>query len=374
MTMTETLLETPLARIHEQSGAKMTPFAGWNMPVQYADGILAEHAQCRTRAAIFDICHMGELMVTGVNAARELDRLLARPVLDQKIGSCRYNFILNDNGCVKDDLIVYRERESVFMLVVNAGPTKSDAAWLTAHLKDGVTLVNASDDYAKVDLQGPKSADVMNRLGFPPESLPAYYHFKSLDFNKMPLIISRTGYTGELGFELYLPACEAVSFWNRLRQDPDVKPAGLGARDTLRLEMGYPLYGHEMDESVTPIEAGYAPILKLQQPRTFIGGDALRNPANNTRTLLGFRLDSRRAARHGAEVIVDGIVVGHVTSGAIAPSLGYAIALGLVDASAALSPGARVTLKSGTAELLATVTTLPFYTKGTARTPICPKP
>jgi aminomethyltransferase len=367
--MEEQLLHTPLADRHVALGARMVPFAGWNMPVQYGEGILAEHRQCRTAAALFDICHMGEFRISGASAAADLDRILARPVLEQAANTCRYNFLLNDQAGVLDDLIVYRLAEDEFFLVVNAGPRVHDAAWIQARLSPLTSFVDESDATAKLDLQGPQSAAVLARLGLPIDRHPAYYRFLKTRWLDVPLLISRTGYTGERGFELYFPAGEAGRVWDAILAVPGVKPAGLGARDTLRLEMGYPLYGHEMDEATTPVEAGFGAMLKLDRPREFIGSEVLRDPVRGRprRRLLGFRLDSRRAARHGAAILFDGRPVGAVTSGAVAPSLDIAVAMGYVDADLALPPGAGVGLDAGKAILPATVASLPFYTAGTAR-------
>jgi len=366
--MDEKLLETPLAVEHRALGARMVPFAGWLMPVQYADGILAEHHHCRQHAALFDICHMGEFRVKGVQAAADLDRILARPVADQSVGSCRYNFSLNERGGVRDDLIVYRLAADEFYLVVNAGPCASDAAWIGGHLSALTVFVDESAATAKLDLQGPEAAAVLGRLGLA-ASLPRYYHFQQTTIAGMPVLLSRTGYTGELGFELYFAAKAAVKVWRLLLADPAVKPAGLGARDTLRLEMGYPLYGHEMDETTTPIEAGFGAMLKLGQPREFIGSAVLRDPnaGQPRRRLIGMALESKRAARAGAPIYYGDEVVGAVSSGAVAPSLDRAVAMGYVRADLDLPAGAALELDNGRVRLTAKVAALPFYGAGSAR-------
>ncbi len=367
--MEEPLLNTPLVDYHVALGARMAPFAGWNMPVQYSEGILAEHRHCRTAAALFDICHMGEFRVAGPQAAADLDRILARPVLDQAINTCRYNCLLNEHAGVLDDLIVYRFAEDEFFLVVNAGPRLHDAAWIQERLSPSTSFEDESDAIAKLDLQGPQSAAVLAELGLPIDRQPAYYRFLTLTLWGLPLLISRTGYTGERGFELYFPAAAAGQVWETILETPGVKPAGLGARDTLRLEMGFPLYGHEMDETITPVEAGFGAMLKLEKPREFIGSEVLRDPVRGRprRRLFGFRLDSRRAARHGAAILVDGKQIGVVTSGAVAPSLDIAVAMGYVDAGFDLKPGDAVGLDAGKTVLSATVASTPFYTAGTAR-------
>ena len=361
----EKLLETPLAAEHVALGAKMVPFAGWNMPVQYTEGILAEHHHTRREVSLFDICHMGEFRVRGTDSAAKLDAALARSVKDQPNGVCRYNFLLNEQGGVIDDLIVYRIDETEFFIVVNAARREIDFRTLKERLGEGLEFVDESDRTAKLDLQGPKSAEVLARFGLAPEGLPKYYHFIRTELFGMKMLLSRTGYTGELGFELYFDAAQAVAVWRKLLSDPAVKPAGLGARDTLRLEMGYPLYGHEMDESTTPVEAGFGSMLKLDtQDRTFVGSDALRSKAPEKR-LIGLKLEGRRAARAGMTVLSDGKAVGTVTSGAFAPSLDCAVAMAKVEAAAADGTAYEIDLVRTTVK--AAKHDLPFYTDGTAR-------
>ena len=370
--MSDELLATPLLGRHLSLGARMVPFGGWNMPVQYGEGILAEHKYCREHVALFDICHMGEFRVRGSQVAADLDRILARAVLNQAIGTCRYNFLLNEQGGIMDDLIVYRLDEQEFYLVVNAGCRAGDAAWLQKHLSPETSFCDESDATAKLDLQGPEAAAILMRLGVANDALPAYYHWQNIVFQGVPVLLSRTGYTGELGYELYFPAEKAEYLWDILLQDGSVKPAGLGARDTLRLEMGYPLYGHEMDTDTTPVEAGFGAMLKLDQPRNFIGCEVLRDPVKGKakRQLLGFRLGSKRAARHGSVILFQGNEVGVVTSGAVAPSLDVAVAMGYVQAGLGLQPDDRVELDIGKVRLGASVSSLPFYQQGSARNKI----
>ena len=363
----EVLLETPLAAEHAALGAKMVPFAGWNMPVQYSAGILAEHKHTREAVSLFDICHMGEFRVKGPGSAEALDGALARAVTDQKTGVCRYNFLLNEKGGVLDDLIVYRISGDEFFIVVNAARRENDFAELSKRLPEACGITDESAATAKLDLQGPLAADVLVRLGVAADALPAYYHFTTVRIAGVDLLLSRTGYTGELGYELYFPAEKAVFLWRTLLACEEVKPAGLGARDTLRLEMGYPLYGHEMNEETTPVEAGFGAMLKLDgQPRRFTGSDALRNAAPK-RILTGFLLEGRRAAREGCTVLLDGKAVGHVTSGAFAPSLERAVAMAYLDPDAAALSSAVFEVDTGRVRIPARMEALPFYRNGTAR-------
>ncbi len=362
--------ETPLASIHRQLGAKMAEFAGWNMPILYPAGILAEHKHCREAAALFDICHMGEFRLTGPAAAAALDRLLPRSVSSQKPGTCRYNFLPDETGGVLDDLLVYRISPEEFFLVVNAGTASADAAWIQSHLPAaGVSFCDLRSELGKLDLQGPRTFEVLADLGVSQDAIPRYYHWTRVRLFDQDILLSRTGYTGERGVELYFPRGRAVEFWERLTAHPLVKPAGLGARDTLRLEMGYPLYGHELDRQTTPVEAGFGGMLDFQN-RDCIGRDALlRGPRKR---LTGFRLDGRRAARNGMAVLdpVTRRVVGAVTSGAFSPTLGMAVAMGFVEGAEPPPAGTPFLLGdaagAGT-RLPAVAAPIPFHTAGTAR-------
>lgn len=363
------LLRSPLYEKHLALGARMTVFAGWEMPVQYKNGILAEHQHTRTHASLFDICHMGEFRIQGARAAEALDYALARAVADQPVGSCRYNFLLNEAGGTLDDLIVYRLGRDEFYLVVNAGTRLQDATVLRERLPAEITFVDESDTTAKLDLQGPGSAKVLDDLGIPRQSLPSYYHWMNASLVGIPILLSRTGYTGELGFELYFQAEVAEKIWDTLLSHPSVRPAGLGARDTLRLEMGYPLYGHELDPNTTPIECGFGGMLKLESSkRDFVGAEALRRKAP-TKRLRGLVLEGRRAARGGMQVYGGSQAMGVVTSGAFAPSLGYAITLCFLEgAYAGLIDGSSVEVDFGGGHRgLARLESPPFYKKGTVR-------
>ncbi|NMA43459.1 MAG: glycine cleavage system aminomethyltransferase GcvT [Oligosphaeraceae bacterium] len=363
--MAEELLPTPLYERHLALDGRMVPFAGWNMPVQYAEGILAEHRHCRSAAALFDICHMGEFRISGATAAAGLDRMMARAVQNQSVGSCRYNFLLNEQGGILDDLIVYRLDENEFYLVVNAGCRESDLAWLQKHLPATSIIVDESLETAKLDLQGPAAAQVLMDMGAARENLPTHFRWNRLRLLDIDLLISRTGYTGELGYELYFNAEMAVKLWDALLQHDMVKPAGLGARDTLRLEMGYPLYGHEMDTGINPVELGYAAMLKLDNTREFIGRQAL--DAKPKKQLIALQLESKRAARAEMPVLWQGEQIGLVSSGGLAPSLGFAVAMALVRADLDLPEGSKLEIVAGRVNLPAAVCKLPFYKHGSLK-------
>lgn len=357
---------TPLCRNHLDLGARMVPFAGWNMPVQYTEGIIAEHMHTRQHVSLFDICHMGEFRLTGPGAAEALDKIFPRLVSSQKPGSCKYNFLLTDRGTVIDDLIIYRIGEEEFYIVVNAGSKDADFARLTALLPKTLTLVDESEATAKLDLQGPESADVLAEIGFDKATLPGYYKWIKTKIKGVQVLLSRTGYTGELGFELYFSADKAGELWDYLLENPRVKPAGLGARDTLRLEMGYPLYGHEMDTETTPIEAGFGGMLKITEDRSFPGVNVLRNSPPK-KQLVGVELEGRRAAREGSEVSINGQIAGKVSSGTYSPSLEKAIAFAYLNMDIPVALGMNVDLVAGRSTIKGTIAVIPFYKNGSVR-------
>lgn len=358
------LKATPLVDHHVAAGARMVPFSGWNMPVQY-EGILAEHHHTREAVSLFDCSHMGQFRLRGPQIAAELDAMLPRLASSQKVGTCRYNFLLTTSGTVIDDIIVYRVAEDEFYLVVNAGTIDGDAAHIRQYLSAASTFSDESAATAKLDLQGPAVMQAMAALGFDLEALPRYFRFVQTELQGIPLLLSRTGYTGEAGFEFYFPADQAAVIWTLLLDLPQVQPAGLGARDTLRLEMGYPLYGHELDTETTPVEAGFGPMLDLDHD--YPGHEVLTGEP--TKSLIGIRFDGRRAAREGAELLdPDGQRIGTVSSGSFGPSVGDAIALAYV-APGQLSTGDSVQAAVGRSTIDGTVVSLPFYQQGTARNP-----
>lgn len=360
------LFETPLSAWHIAHGAKMAPFAGWNMPIQYPTGIIAEHLHTREKAGLFDICHMGEFILDGAGAAEAIGRALTINVGTLKPGRCRYGFLLNEQGGVKDDLIVYRIADESFMIVVNAGCRASDYAAIRERVGAGAgapLLEDLSDSTAKLDLQGPQAFDVLEAVlpGGNWRRLPYFGFTRNVSFEGEPLVVSRTGYTGELGVEIYCPVEKAVMLWERLLADARVKPAGLGARDTLRLEVGLPLYGQDLDEAHTPAEAGYAAMLTSQAP--YVGKEESHTVRQKLTALM---IPGRRSARHGDAVLLNGAEVGVVTSGSFGPSVGNAAALAYIAAEHAGAPA--YTVCAAKAELEAQTVDLPFYKGGTART------
>lgn len=353
------MFKTPLCAWHESHGAKMAPFAGWYMPIQY-EGILTEHKHTRSMASIFDICHMGEFFVSGAGAKEALMKAVSHSLETLKEGRCRYGFILNEKGGVLDDCIIYNMGDT-FFIVVNAACIDRDFKTIAERLPSGVTIVNKSDEIAKIDLQGPLSVDILEKLLGQNLRDLGYFAFRETEWNGKKLLVSRTGYTGELGYELYIDAKYTIDLWEALLGDPRVKPAGLGARDTLRMEAGLPLYGDELDEEHTPVESGMGRMMK--STADFVGRKGLDTVREY---LIPLELEGRRSARHGDKLtLTNGTEVGRVTSGTFAPSLGKAIAFAWVQSDKANENDFLI--QTGRASLKAHRTEIPFYKDGTAR-------
>jgi glycine cleavage system T protein (aminomethyltransferase) len=360
----EELRNTPLVEEHESLKALMAPFGGWNMPIQY-EGILAEHRWCRERAALFDICHMGEFLFRGDFAASGLDDVFTFTVSSIPVGRSRYGFLLNGSGGVIDDLIVFRLADDEAMIVVNAATIAKDFAAIRERLSGG-EFTDVSPETAKLDLQGPLARQVLtDRLGSGLAALP-YFRFVRTEVLGAPAIVSRTCYTGELGYEIFLPAGKVEELWTLLLSDDRVKPAGLGARDVLRLEVGYSLYGSDIDEETTPLEAGLSAFVNLDKP--FVGRDALLRQQREglARVKAAFRVNSRRSPRHHYEICFEGTPVGTVTSGVFSPMLGCGIGIGFVKPEVAVI-GAPLTIRHENVSMEATVVELPFYKDGSLR-------
>ena len=346
-------------------GARMAPFGGWDMPIQY-EGILLEHHHTRTQASIFDICHMGEFELRGPGAQADLERLLTQNIASLAVGQCRYGYLLREDGGVLDDLTCYRRGPDHFWLVVNAGTCAGDAEWIRSRLSPGTQFTDLSPRIAKLDIQGPASRKEMEAvIG---SRLPdlKYFRFAEIELWGHSCLLSRTGYTGEWGYELYFPWDQAVAFWQRFLSNPHIKAAGLGARDTLRLEMGYPLYGHELCVERTPVATARGAFMDLK--KDFTGKAPVERDLKNGagQYLVGLLLESKRAARGHDPVFSGGRQAGVVTSGSLAPSLNVAVAMAFVD-EAVSAPGARLEIDVHGKRLPATVVELPFYKNGTAR-------
>ncbi len=356
--MTPTTQYTPLFERHRALGARLIEFGGWMMPVQY-DGIQSEHIATRTAVTVFDTCHMGRFRLSGPKALDGLSRLVSQDLRTLKDGACRYGFLLREDGGVLDDTIAYRFDAEHWLLVVNAGTRPKDRAWITARLAPGVDFEDESDRTGKLDVQGPRALEVVSAFfGRDLAALP-YFRFVSFTRDGDRITVSRTGYTGEKGVEIYCAADRVGPLWDALLA-AGVKPAGLGARDTLRLEAGLPLYGHELSEDVTPVEAGMERYASKTEP--FVGQDAVRRrlAQGPAQRLCGFRTGGRQAARAGHRVMAGGQEAGVVTSGSYSPTLQCAIGFAYVAAPHA-APGTRVTIDTGRAALEAEIVRMPLY-------------
>ena len=358
------LRKTPLYEEHCALKAKMAPFGGWLMPIQY-EGIIAEHAHTRNNVSVFDICHMGEFVLEADPAASGLDRIVTQDIVSMPEGACRYGFMLNEQGGIVDDLVVYRMGQTSWMLVVNAATTPADELHLKRYLIGPHRLTNVSNDLGKLDIQGPGSTAILQKLAGEGVAKLSYYTFGKFTLRKENVIISRTGYTGERGFEVYISNANIRGLWQELLSLPGVKPAGLGARDTLRLEMCYPLYGQDIDAGRNPLEAGLENFVDFS--KDFIGKKALQavKIQGVRERLIPFIADSRRSPRHGFGIYVNGVKTGVVTSGSFSPSLASGIGMGYV--AMPLDAGSKIAIKDGAVEISAAVAKRPLYTKGTAR-------
>jgi len=334
--MSDNLKKTPLAEEHVALGGRMVDFGGWWMPVQYS-GLVEEHKTVRNAVGLFDVSHMGEIRVIGPDAVALIDSVTVNDVTKLRDGQAHYSALTNERGGVIDDLLVYRIAAEEYLLVVNASTQDKDFAWITDHIGNfDVRVTNESDDTGQIAIQGPLAQAVLQRLVEVDLGEIAYYHFCQTEIRGVPALISRTGYTGEDGFECYVPAGETLALWRLLMETgkgEGIKPAGLGARDTLRLEARMHLYGQDMDEKTTVLEAGLGWATKLEKAADFIGKDALKAQKKEglSRKLVGFVVTGKGIARHGYPVIDDdGNEIGTVTSGTYAPTLEKAIGLAYV--------------------------------------------
>jgi len=357
---------TALSKTHEALGAKMVPFAGYNMPVQY-EGVTIEHDTVRNALGVFDVSHMGEFLIEGPNALALIQSVSSNDASKLTVGKAQYSCLPNDTGGIVDDLIIYRLKEDTYLLVVNASNIEKDWEWISAKNNVGATMRNLSDAYSLLAIQGPKAVEAMQLLTSEDLSAIAFYNFVVGDFAGIKhVIISATGYTGSGGFEIYCKNDEVAHIWDMVLKTGapyGIKPIGLAARDTLRLEMGYCLYGNDIDDTTSPIEAGLGWVTKFTKPFTnseALKAEKLRGPE---RKLVGFELDDRGIPRHGYD-IVDGndVIIGNVTSGTMAPSVGKGIGMGYVPPIFA-KVGSKINIQIRKNTVPATVVKLPFYKK-----------
>ncbi|HEY0511337.1 MAG TPA: glycine cleavage system aminomethyltransferase GcvT [Thermoanaerobaculia bacterium] len=358
----QSLQRTPLYECHREAGARIVDFAGWEMPVQYA-GVIEEHRAVRTAAGLFDVSHMGEVRVRGAGAEAFLQRLTPNDVSKLVPGRAHYSGLLTERGTYVDDVLVYRLAPEDFLVVVNASNARRDFAWIADAARDesvDAEVTNESDRYALLALQGPRALGILAPLASLDISGLKYYGFAEGRIDGRPALISRTGYTGEDGFELYVAPEDAPGIW-RLLLAAGAVPAGLGARDTLRLEAAMALYGHEIDETTTPFEAALSWVVKTDKGE-FRGRDALlaQKAAGIPRKLVGFEVQGRGIARQGHAVVSGGERVGGVTSGTWSPTFEKALGMAYVPPAMA-AVGTPLTLDVRGKALPATVVEIPFY-------------
>ncbi|MEP6944928.1 MAG: glycine cleavage system aminomethyltransferase GcvT [Acidobacteriota bacterium] len=365
----DNLKKTPLNAIHRELGGRMVDFGGWDMPVQYAAGVIEEHVATRTSSGLFDVSHMGEIWVDGRDAIDFVNRLVTNDVRNLVDGQAHYSALTNEHGGIVDDLLVYRFAEQKLLLVVNAGTTEKDWEWITSHKTDvdDLSLTNSSGEFCQIAIQGPKATAIVQKLTETDLSTIKYYHFTEGWVDEVECIISRTGYTGEDGFELYAaPEC-AEQLWNKLLEtgrygsDGGILPCGLAARNTLRLEAAMSLYGHELGDDITPLEAGLGWITKFDKG-PFTGSEAIAKQKADglKRKIFGFEMVEPGIARDGFDIYVAEDKVGIVTSGSPAPFLKKNIGLGFLPPEFAIV-GQEIKIDVRGKHLAAKVVPTPFY-------------
>jgi aminomethyltransferase len=356
--------QTALYEIHKALGAKMVPFAGYEMPVQY-EGVNAEHITVRNSVGVFDVSHMGEFLIEGPNALNLVQSVCSNDAAHLAIGQAQYSCLPNSNGGIVDDLIVYRLKELAFLLVVNASNIEKDWNWIQSKNSENVKMKNLSDDYSLLAIQGPAAVEAMQPLSSFDLSAIKFYHFKEGDFAGIDgVIISATGYTGSGGFEIYCKNKNVKHIWNSIFEAGNsfgIKPIGLAARDTLRLEMGYCLYGNDIDDNTSPIEAGLGWITKFSKNFTNSDNLQIESKEGVKQKLIGFELLERGIPRKGYEIIgTDGFIIGEVTSGTMSPSLGKGIGMGYVKTNYT-AVGTPIGIKIRKNIVTAAVVKTPFY-------------
>lgn len=355
---------TALSHVHEALGAKMVPFAGYNMPVQY-EGVTAEHETVRKGVGVFDVSHMGEFFLKGENALALIQKISSNDASKLVPGKAQYSCMPNADGGIVDDLIIYMIAENEYMLVVNASNIEKDWNWISQHNDLKVEMENRSEEWSLLAIQGPKAAEAMQSLTSVDLSTIKFYTFEITDFAGIPnVVVSATGYTGSGGFEVYVKNEDVEQLWNKVFEagkDWGIKPIGLAARDTLRLEMGYCLYGNDIDDTTSPLEAGLGWITKFT--KDFVNAEALKaqKEAGVTRKLVAFELTERGVPRHDYEIVdADGNNIGHVTSGTMSPSLGKGIGLGYVTKENS-KVDSDIFIQVRKKQIPAKVVKLPFY-------------
>ena len=357
---------TTLTHVHESLGAKMLPFAGYNMPILY-EGVNAEHEVVRNGVGVFDVSHMGEFLLTGPNALALIQKVTSNDAATLTIGRAQYSCLPNNDGGIVDDLIVYKLKDEQYLLVVNASNIDKDWEWISAQNDLGVDMRNLSDEYSLLAIQGPKAVEAMQSLSSLDLASIPYYHFEVGDFAGIEhVIISATGYTGSGGFEIYCKNSEVEHIWNKVFEAGapfGIKPIGLAARDTLRLEMGFCLYGNDINDSTSPLEAGLGWITKFT--KEFTNSEYLKKQKETgvSRKLIAFEMQERAVPRHDYEIVdASGKNIGIVTSGTMSPSMNIGIGLGYVTTENS-AIGSDVFIRIRKNDVPAKVVKLPFYKK-----------
>ena len=357
---------TALTHIHESLGAKMLPFAGFNMPILY-EGVNAEHETVRNGVGVFDVSHMGEFLLSGPNALALIQKVTSNDASVLTVGKAQYSCLPNNDGGIVDDLIVYKIKEEQYLLVVNASNIDKDWEWIASHNDLGVEMRNLSDDYSLLAIQGPKAVEAMQSLTSVNLSAIAYYHFEVADFAGFEhVIISATGYTGSGGFEIYCKNDQVETIWNKVFEAGaafGIKPIGLAARDTLRLEMGFCLYGNDINDTTSPLEAGLGWITKFTKEFTNSENLKKQKEAGVTKKLVAFELIERGVPRQDYEIVdASGSVIGVVTSGTMSPSMNKGIGLGYVTVEHS-AVDTEIFIRIRKNHVAAKVVKLPFYKK-----------
>lgn len=355
--------KVPLNDIHEKLGAKMVPFAGYNMPVRYSSDI-EEHMTVRNGVGVFDVSHMGEFKIEGPQALDLIQRVTSNDASKLVDGQAQYTCLPNDTGGIVDDLLVYKIKDNDYLLVVNASNIDKDWAWIARHNTNGASMKNISDDMCLFAVQGPKATGVLQKLTTTNLSAIPYYNFAQGVFAGVPhVIMSNTGYTGAGGFEIYVNKNDAEKVWNAIFEagkNDNIKPIGLGARDTLRLEMGFCLYGNDIDDTTSPLEAGLGWITKFTKDFTNSKAIKAQKEKGVSKKLVGFKMIDKGIPRHDYVIRdAEGSAIGKVTSGTMSPMLGIGIGLGYVEANHAV-PGSEIFIEVRGKNLKAEVSRLPL--------------
>ncbi len=356
-------MKTPLYDLHVRAEGKIVPFAGYLLPVQYKTGVIAEHMAVRTAAGLFDVSHMGEVIIKGKDALSNIQMLVTNDCRTMINGQVRYSPMCNEEGGVVDDVLIYKINEEEYLIVVNASNRHKDVEWMKSHLFGEVELLDISDQLALIALQGPLSTTILGKISDSSQLPTKYYAFKeNVNISGIGCMVSKTGYTGEAGYELYCKNEDAVKLWELLLDagaDEGLVPCGLGARDTLRLEAGMPLYGHEMDDEISPIEAGLGFAVKLKK-ENFIGKQGIIDRGTLTKGRVGLRIRGRGIARENCPVLLADKEIGRTTSGTHSPYLGYPIAMALIDVDKS-AIGTELLVDVRGRKIEAEIVELPFY-------------